>query len=196
MNIKYQKAILYFLTITILSSCSSFKVVSDIDETEDFTQFKTFEYLGWAEDSDQILNRFDKERIESSFLEEAQKRGMNKVESGGDVIAALYVLGEKRTEQIAQTTTMGGMRGMGGRRARGMRHPGWGWGAAHSTTIRENQYLEGTLAIELYDQADKKLIWQAVGKKRVAEDRQRRAAEIPKFISAIMEKYPVKPIKE
>ena len=56
--------------------------------------------------------------------------------------------------------------------------------------------LEGTLVIELYDQVDKKLVWQAVGTKRVSDDRQRRAAEIPKFIAAIMKKYPVKPIKK
>ena len=30
--------------------CSSFKVVSDVDSTEDFTEFKTFQFAGWAED--------------------------------------------------------------------------------------------------------------------------------------------------
>lgn len=62
--------------------------------------------------------------------------------------------------------------------------------------IKESQYLEGTLVIELYDQKDKKLIWQAVGTKRVSDDRQKRAAEISKLIAAIMKKYPVEPIKE
>ena len=194
MRVLINKTIYIALTISILTSCSTYQVVSDKDDSEDFTQFKTFEYWGWAEDSDQVLNRFDKERIETAFREEAEKRGIKKVESNGDVIASLYVVGKVRTEQTANTTTMGGAGMMG---PRGMRHPGWGWGAAHSTTtITESQYLEGTLVIELYDQADKKLVWQAVGTKRVSDDRQRRAAEIPKFIAAIMKKYPVKPIKK
>ena len=192
MKIQYQKAILFLFIITILTNCSGLKVVSDKDDTEDFTQFKTFEYWGWAENSDQVLNRFDKERIESSFAEEAKKRGMTKVESGGDVIASLFVVGQAKTEQTAHTTTMG----MGGRGGRGMRSPGWGWGTAHSTTvINENQYVEGTIMIELFDQAEKKLIWQALGTKRISDDPQKRERGIPKMVAAIMKKYPVKPIK-
>ena len=195
MKNQHQKTILYIFIITILSSCSSFKVDSDVDNTIDFTQFRTFEYWGWAEDSDQVLNRFDKERIESSFAEEARKRGMSRVKSNGDVIASLFVVGQVKTQQTAHTTTMG-RGGMGGMNRHGMRQPGWGWSAAHSTTvINESQYLEGTLVIELYDQKDKKLIWQAVGTKRVRDDRQRRAEEIPLFIAAIMKKYPVDPRK-
>ena len=199
MKNQYQKTIVYIFIITILSSCSSHKVVSDIDNTVDFSQFGTFEYLGWAENSDQVLTRFDKDRIENSFAEEAQKRGMTRVQSNGDVIASLFVVGQVKTQQTAQTTTMGtgGMHGMHGMHRRGMRNPGWGWGATHSTTvINEKQYLEGTLVIELYDQKDRKLIWQAIGTKKVSDNRQRRAEDISDLVAAIMKKYPVAPIKK
>ncbi|RLD52089.1 MAG: DUF4136 domain-containing protein, partial [Bacteroidetes bacterium] len=51
----------------VLSGCSSIKVVSDFDPTVDFTQYKTFEYYGWLEDSDKLINDLDKRRIESAF---------------------------------------------------------------------------------------------------------------------------------
>ena len=69
------KNIYIFLTIAMLliSACSSVKVTSDYDKTIDFSTYKTFEYYGWTEESDKILNRFDKERIENAFGEEFDK---------------------------------------------------------------------------------------------------------------------------
>jgi hypothetical protein len=61
---------LLLLTIVFMGACSSLTVKSDYDKEADFTKYKTFEYYGWAEDSDKILNRFDKERIENAFGEE------------------------------------------------------------------------------------------------------------------------------
>ena len=49
-----------FLGIIFLSACSGIKVISDADPTVDWSQYSTLEYYGWAEESDQILTRFDK----------------------------------------------------------------------------------------------------------------------------------------
>ena len=190
------KSIIYLLALIQFSGCSSTKVISDKDSTEDFTQFKTFEYYGWAENSDQVLTRFDKERIEAAFAEEGRKRGLTRNDSNGDVIVVLFVTGEMKTQMTAQTNTMG-MAGTNTRGRGGMQSPGWGWGTTHSTTtINESNYLVGTLMIEMYDKIDQKLIWQAIGTKTVSEDPKKRESGIPKKVAAIMREYPVKPIKE
>ena len=80
----------------ILSSCSSLKVSSDYDRSIDFTQFKTFEYYGWAEESDKILNDLDKSRIEEAFGEEFKKRGLSPVKSGGDLIVSLFIVVQQK----------------------------------------------------------------------------------------------------
>ena len=136
-------------------NCSSVKVITDKDPTVNFNEFKTYEFYGWAENSDQKLTRFDRERIERAFREEGRKRGLNRVESNGDLIVALNVVGQVKTQQTANTTTTAvGMNpgmGRGGMHRRGMRNPAWGWGVghAHSTTvITESQYIEGSLIIE------------------------------------------------
>ena len=78
-----------FQQLTILAmacvviSCSSIKVYSDLDNTEDFTQFKTFEYYGWSRDSDQALPEMDRNRIEAAFAEEGRKLGLTRVDSNG-----------------------------------------------------------------------------------------------------------------
>jgi Domain of unknown function (DUF4136) len=189
------KSIIYILALIQLSSCSSTKVISDKDSTEDFTQFKTFEYYGWTDSSDQILSRFDKERIEAAFADEGRKRGLTRNDSNGDVIVVLFVTGEIKTQTTAQTNTMG-VGGMSGR-GRGMGSPGWGWGATQShTVINETNYLVGTLMIEMYDKQDQKLIWQAIGTKTISENPKKRESGIPKKVAAIMREYPVQPIKD
>lgn len=181
-----------------VSSCSSTKVVSDKDSSIDFNEIRTYSFIGWTEDSDQVLTRFDKERIEKAFAMEAIKRGLDLNNENPDVLAALFVVGEIKTQKSATTTTTG-MGGMGGMGARGMRHPGWGWGGGMNmsqshTTINETNYIEGTLMIELFDPDEEKLIWQAIGKKRVSEDPKKRETGIPKKVAAIMKAYPVKPL--
>jgi hypothetical protein len=181
-----------------LTGCSSLKVISDKDNTVDFSKFKTYQFLGWTADSDKILNRFDKERIEQAFLNAGLKRGLMKVDSNPDVLVALYAIGEQRVQQTANTTTTG----MGGMGMGGMRHPGMGgWGgmgmgmSQSHTTINETRFIEGTLMVEMFDPADKKLIWQSLGKQTVSEDPKKRAKDIPKKVEAIMSKYPVKKLK-
>jgi len=77
----------------------------------DWSEFKTLEYYGWAEESDKILTRFDKERIEKSFGEEFRQRGFTIVEDGGDMIVTLFIVVKQKTTQTATTSSMGGMYG-------------------------------------------------------------------------------------
>jgi hypothetical protein len=185
-----------FLMLVIIHGCSSLKVTSDVDNRVDFSQIKTFEYYGWAEDSDKLLTTLDKERIESAFANEFKKRGMSYVENGGDAIVALYIVAEQKTQTTATTTGMGGTYGgygYGGYYGYG---PGWGWGGGMTTTTyRDYDYTEGTLVISMFNPKTENLIWTSVGTKTVGENPQAREKRIPKVVAAIMSKYPVKPMK-
>lgn len=179
-----------------LSSCSSTKIITDKDPTVNFEKIKTYQFVGWSANSDKVLNRFDKERIEQAFLSAGFKRGLMLTENNPQALVALYVMGEVRTQQTANTTSMGGMGGMGMGMG-GMRNPGmggWGMGTSH-TVINETRYIEGTLMIEMFDPVDKKLIWQALAVKTVSEDPKKRAKEIPITVEKIMSKFPAKKLK-
>lgn len=184
-------AIVGFITITI-SSCSSIKVTSDMDKTADFHEIYTFEYYGWAKDSDEILNRFDKERIEEAFGKEFNKRGVKLVKGGADITVALYIVTESKTKKSSTTMGMGmyGGYGYGGYYGYG---PGWGWGnGMATTTYNEYKYEVGTLVVSVFDTKKKVLIWTSVGKVTIQDDPKDREKSIPKIVKAIMEEYPIK----
>ena len=180
--------------LILLNSCSSLKVYSDVDSTVDFTSYKSLEYYGWAEESDQLLSSLDKDRLETAFGEEFKKRGFEIVESGGDMIVTLFIVVEQKTSTTATTTSMGGGYGgyYGGYYGYG---PGYGWGGGHSTTsIQEYDYNVGTLVCDVFDKKDEKLIWEGIGTGEINENPKNRDKNIPKTVQAIMSKFPVPPI--
>ncbi len=184
------KYISMLATGLLLVSCLGVKVTTDYDKTVDFSQYKTFEYYGWAEESDKILNRFDKERIEKSFGEEFAKRGLEYVEEGGDLIVTLFIVVEQKTQKTANTTNYGGY--YGGYYGYG---PGYGWGPSYSTTtVSEYDYQVGTLVCDVYDAAEQKLIWEGIGTKTVDENPETRDKNIPKAIALLMQEFPVQPV--
>ena len=152
MNIKF--GIIALIFAVVFSACSSVKVTTDMDKSEDFASHKTYEYYGWADNSDQLLNQLDKERIENAFGMELSQRGMTFVESGGDLVVTLYIVTQQKQQTTATTTGMGGAYGYGGYYGYG---PGYGWGGGMSTTTYNTyDYTVGTLVVDIYDAAEKK----------------------------------------
>lgn len=172
------------LVAAIFTACSSVKITTDYDKTVDFTKLKTFEYYGWADGSDKILNDLDKRRIEAAFADEFNKRGLKLVESGGDMVVALYIMTQDKTQYNATTTGMG----YGGYYGHG---PGWGWGPSYgmgmaTTTVSEYNYTVGTLVIDIFDATEEKLIWESIATKTVDENPENREKNIPKVVAKIM----------
>lgn len=177
----------------IVTSCSSVKVTADYDKSVDFTKYKTFEYYGWAQESDKLLNDLDKKRIEDAFADEFYKRGYSYVLSNGDLIVTLFIVVQQKTEHTAHTTNMGGGY-YGGYYGYG---PGYNWGPSYSTTtVSSYDYAVGTLVCDVYDKANEQLIWEGIASKTIDENPNTRDKNIPKVIEILMAKYPILPIEE
>ncbi len=192
------KKIVYLLMGIMLYSCNTVKVVSDKDASVDFSNYKTLEYYGWADNSDKILSAFDKTRIEEAFAAEFVNRGLKLVEKGaGDIIVSLYIISEEKTKTVANTSADygGGMGsyGYGGYYGYG---PGYSWGSGYSnstTTYSEYDYKVGTLVVSVYDGKRQELIWEAVGTKTVDDNPKNNETNINAAVAKIMNEYPVKP---
>lgn len=179
--------------LLVLNSCSGLKVISDYDDSIDFSQYKTFEYYGWAEESDKILNQFDRNRIEQAFGNEFAARGLKHVEEGGDLIVTLFIVVEQKTQKTANTTHHGGGGYYGNYYGYG---PGYGWGTSHSTTtVSEYDYEVGTLVCDIFDAKSKTLIWEGIGTGTVDENPDSRDKNVPKAVKKIMAQYPLPPIQ-
>jgi len=188
---KIVRNFLLLAIVAALVSCSPVTILSDVDESVDFTQYKTFSFLGWQANSDQLLNDMDRERIHDAFGNEFEARGLSFVESGGDMAVSLYLVLDQKTSVTAYTNYYGG--GMGGGYG-GYHMAGYGWGmgmGASNTTYSENDYLEGTMVMDAFDGESKKQIWQGVARSTVTENPQKRATNIPKKVGLLMKKFPV-----
>ena len=185
-----KKLLIALMVAPFLYSCDEAKFTSDYDKSADFTSFKTFGYYGWQEESDKILNRFDKERIEVSVRKEFESRGMKFVPEGTgvpDVVVALYIVVDTKTSRTAYTTHMGGM---------GMGYGGWGWGGGASTTsYNEYDYLVGSFIISVFDHSKKQLVWEGVVSGTIDDNPKSREKNTPKVVKRMFADYPVKPIK-
>ena len=188
-----KKSIYIFLVALITAACSSVKVTSDSDKTVDFSKYKTFEYYGWANDSDKILTQFDKDRIETAFGNEFRNRGWNVTQSNGDAIVSLYIVVDQKTSYTSYTNHFNtGMYG-------GMYDPIYGYGYARgiggmgtsTTTTRQHDYEVGTLIVDVFDAKEKKQIWQGIGKGTVSENKTKREERINKAVAEIMKAFPV-----
>lgn len=184
-----KNAIFSFLAaLFLLSSCgSSIEVTSDYDKSVDFTKYKTYSYLGWSKNSDELMNDFDKRRIESAFAYEFEIRGLKHVLLGGDIEVSLFLVTDQKTAVTAYTDYYGTY--YGGYRYGG--YPGgWGMGMS-STTYHESDYEVGTLVCDVFDGKEKRLVWQSVGTKTIEQSSSERDVTIPKAIAKMMSLYPV-----
>ena len=168
------------------------KVHTDRDKDADFTNYKTFTFLGWQNDSDKIMNDLDKNRMLNAFGDELSSRQLKKADdTDADLAISLFIVVEQKTSTTAYTNHYGGG-GMYG----GYRRGAWGWGGGSShTTYSENDYLKGTLVMDVYDNETKNLIWQAVATGTVNENPKKREKSIPKGVKKLMKKFPIVPVK-
>lgn len=183
--------IYFFVSMLLLTSCSSTKFTSDKDGSVDFAKFKTLSYYGWSEESDKVLNRFEKERIENAFAEEFLKRGIKIIDRDGDIIVSLYIVVDRKTVTAAYTNHYGGGGPYGYYGGYGY-GAGWGWGMGYSSTnYQEYDYLVGTLVCDVFDSSTKKLIWQGVVSGEIDDNPKTRERNTPRVIKELMKRYPV-----
>lgn len=189
------KNLFYLAVISLLAfSCSGLKVATDYDKTVDFSQYKTLEFYGWAENSNAILSELDQRRIEEAFGKEFANRGISVVESDADIVVSLYIVTEQKTQTTAHTNHYGGYGGFGGYYGYG---PGYGWGMGHSyTTVSEHEYTVGTLIVSVFDTEKEALVWESIGKGTIEQHPRSADRAINYYVAQIMRQYPVEPIKE
>jgi len=181
-------------TLTILAiaiatfSCSTVKVVVDENKNTDFSRYKTYSFLGWQNQSDKILSEEDKGYLRDAFVHQFERRGMTRVNSGGDMQISLYIIINEKTAVSGYNDYVG---------ASGYTHY---YGYAYSTGNMNNTFTQaskevGTLIMNVYDGSSKDQIWQAVASSAVQQKVEKRKSSIPSKIANLMSYFPLKPTK-
>ncbi len=182
--------LVFFALAFILGSCSTVKVVSDMDPNVNFAKYKTYNILPWNEDVSSMVNDFDRKRIVDAVKNEMAARGYTYSESSPDVSVSIYIILDKKEQTTAYSTYMGGYGYYAGFGYYGY-GPGFGMGTTHTTYDTET-YTVGTLIIDVFDNSTKKLIWQGIGNGTINENPKKREQNTPRVIAQIMESLPGK----
>jgi hypothetical protein len=175
------KVILLFIILVSAAGCSSITTSYDYDKAADFTKYHTYNF---GENTAKLeINQLDKDRIKAAIDNEMIARGYTKADNPDLLVDIQVRLKEGQT--ATATTTGPGMYGYG---------YGYRYGSGFSTThIDVNSYIEGTLFINVGDNAEQKLIWQGRGTKTLDENAspQKREKNIKAGVTQIFTKYPV-----
>ncbi|MCU0357451.1 MAG: DUF4136 domain-containing protein [Cyclobacteriaceae bacterium] len=173
------------LPVLILAvSCSSLQVTYDYDKQADFGKYKTYAY---SEDSQKLpVGDLNRNRIMSAVDTEMAAKGFTKSDQP-DIWIDMHIRAEQKTEAIANTTGPGYYGGP------------WryGYGGGFSTTtVNYNEYIEGTLFINMVDVAKQQIVWQGRATKTIDENAsaEQRDKNISYAVKQIFMKYP--PVKK
>ena len=190
-----KKLISMFVLALLLTSCgSSLEILYDYDKSVDFNRLKTFSFYPWDYQHGFQLNDYDRQTILMAIQSGMEEKGYKYQKDGGDVVISIFVTLEGKTSYTAYTDHYGGWAGYGG--GWGYSGFGYGYGMGYgvgygSTTVTQRNYAQGTLIIDAFSVADKKLIWQGIGSDEVEQDLDARDRKLPKKVEQIMDRFPV-----
>lgn len=183
---KYLSLLVVLLFITVLTGCSAVSVNYDYDSKVDFSAIHTYNWGESNEADDELTkNQLLKNRIVSSIDNYLQSRGYRKVDPAqADV---LVVIGAGVKEKM-RVTNWGGP---GGYYRDPWYDPWWGR-SAYGGRVDVSYYQEGTLVIDIVDNAKKELIWRGLGTGIVQpqSDQEKRQAVIDEYVQEILNHFP------
>jgi hypothetical protein len=165
----------------LAASCSSIQVSSDFDRQANFASYKTYAFTKEAQELP--VSDINRRRLIDAVSNELAAKGFTKSDQA-DVWIDLVVATQQK--QSATATSSPGYYGAGYR---------YGWGGGFSTTtINVENYVEGTLFVDMIDASKKQLVWQgrAVGTLNPDASPEKREANINSAIKQIFTKYPPK----
>lgn len=154
------------------------KVSIDYAHDFDFKAVKTFTFVDSP--GGKTGNDMMDDRIKSKIIAKLEAGGLEEVESGGDLNVTYNVSTKDNT---VHDTTVLGYGGWG---------PGWGpWGHGGqvASTTMSTTFTEGTLVIDAYEPAGKKLVWRGTGTGTLKSTPEKRSKQVDRVIENLSRKW-------
>lgn len=186
-----------------LAGCSSIRVDTDYDKQTSFTQLKTYDWIERPSEQTEnpsINSPLVEKRIRNAIDNELSLRGFQKQSgSAPDFLVAIHVV----TDEKIDITTIDhhyGYASLGYRRFGygwyGHRHYGhyssYGYGPYGGTTQIVNEYLKGTLIIDIVDPKENELIWRGWASRALDDDPRPEMVQmyVAAAVQKILKKFP------
>ncbi len=173
-----------------LACANPIRTSFDLDPTADFSQFRTFAWVGPAPlarakqgtGAQSFVSALDDQRLRRAVDRDLQAKGYTLVQNADEAdLAVAYSVGSEEKVRVHQTPTSITTHPF----PRRYRYGGWYTGSSVSV----QQYTQGTLSIEVYDQKTEQAVWVGWASKRLSrsDDSQRLINEA---VSKILVKFP------
>ncbi len=169
------------LLIFFVGCSSSTKVHFDYDRNEDFSQFRTYNFIPLPEALTSEVNPMVIRRIEEAIALALGDKGFNRTDASPDFLVAIHLESKDKFDVQNWGYTYAPYdiywRGSGY----------WGSGG-----ISVHQYQEGTLIIDVVKTADKELVWRGVGTKALSPNPTPKTIDrnVNLVVSKIMQSFP------
>jgi len=178
--------LLSLLLIFFIDACSTVSVNSDYDPTVDFSAIQTYSWGRANGGEDELAkNPLLKKRIMLSVDRYLQARGYHKVDPGR---ADILVVVQAVVKEKMQVTDWGGPRGY----YRDPWYDPWWGSSVYGGRVDVNYYQEGTLIIDVVDNAKKELIWRGLGTGIVNQykNQEKQQAAADEYVQKILNYFP------
>jgi hypothetical protein len=153
------------------------KVHIDYAHDFDFDAVETFQYVDTEESN--TSNPMMGDRIVAMIKKELREGGLTEVTENPDIFITYHITTKERTNYSTTNYGYGGYHGGWG---------GWGGGMGTSTTTAHD-YTEGTLLIDAYGAAEKKMIWRGTGTVTVKAKPEKQINQVNKILTKIGAKW-------
>lgn len=169
---KFIFPIISSLLLVAFVSCSSLKVTTDFDPSQDFSKYKTYRWATTSEvnPNDELAkNPLVRKRVVAAIDKALKSKGFTKTENDPDFVV-MILAGTKEKMQITNTGGYG-------------RYGGWydPWWGPYGGSTHVSYYNEGSLVIDMVDWKEKELSWRGIGtgvvKKYSSQEEQQEALD-------------------
>jgi len=174
------------LSVLVLGTASAQDVRYNFDKNTDFSKFKTYKWVE-IKDAAKVNELMDKD-IKSAIDTELATKGLTKVD-GDDANLYIGYQGGVGTEK--QFTSYNSSWGYGP----GLYGGGWYGGPSSSTTTGQTSTIYiGQLAVDMYDSANKDLVWRGVASKTIDPKAkpEKQQKNLAKAMQKLFKNYPPK----
>ncbi len=184
------RVLITFLSLLLLSACSTMKVETDYSPEFAFDTLSTFTIVHKDKEGDNTLTA---SRIIDALSNDLTTKGYQAVERSA---ADYYVL--FHTDVRSKTKVDTDYQSLGMYPYRYGRGPGRGYGYNYggmtTSTTRVYTYDEGKLIVDIVDPRDNDIIWRGIATDRLKshDDPDERRAYIDEVIAELLKTFPVK----
>ncbi len=176
---------LALMALALLPACSSqLKVTTDYDKTADFSKYKTFGFYKLQTKGN--ISELNANRILNAIRNALISKGYTEENSNPDMLVNAVTYFREQQSVTASTNYYG---------YGGLYRPYGYWGggmATGYTTYNTYNYTNGSLSIDIVDNASNKMIWQGVGNKDIDGTPKNPDEAINTAVVKILEGFPPK----